>query len=74
MLRYEGRRIRVLRLERAWSIDELAQRARLSVQQCYTLEGGRANPRADTLGRLASALEVPVDTFFVPGDSTGQGA
>ena len=46
------------------SIEEVARRARLSVRGVRGIEAG-AEPKADTLGRLAAALGVKVDAFFV---------
>lgn len=52
-------KLRRLRRERAWSIQELSERAGVSTETIYSLEHGRrewAWPR--TIRKLAGALEV----------------
>lgn len=64
MVIYEPRTLKVLRGRQQLRVEDLATRARLSARQLRSLEQG-AIPRADTLAKLASALGVPVESFFV---------
>ena len=51
-------RLKELRLARGWSQAELARRAGLDVATVSRLETGRRkNPRLETLGSLAKALD-----------------
>ena len=53
-----GRRIRAYRHLRDWTQAELAEKAGITAQSVWRLEDG-AMPQADTLGKLAAALDVP---------------
>ena len=53
-----GLLIRMARLERGWSQQELGSRARLSISTVHAVETG-ADIRIGTLHRLARALDVP---------------
>lgn len=53
------------RIEKGWSVAELAAKAELSVPAIYNIEAGRIeNPRAETVRRLEQALgkELPSET------------
>ena len=43
----------------------LADLTGLTTQGIYTLARGAGEPRASTLGRLASALDVKLEAFFI---------
>jgi transcriptional regulator with XRE-family HTH domain len=58
-----GELIRQARVGR-YSIEELAARSRVSVGRISEIERGLANPSFTTIWKLASALEVPLGTFF----------
>lgn len=60
-----GRRIRRLRLERGWSQEELAHRARLDRTYVGGIERGERNVAVMNLLRLARVLSVPVGELFV---------
>jgi len=66
VIRYDPRALRRFRKQRAYGLEDLARRARLSPRGLVYLERGR-EPRAGTLARLASALEVSVAAFFRAG-------
>ena len=53
-------KLRELRRSRGLSQKELAQRAQISVPYAGRLERAEAAPGIDLVGRLASALEVPI--------------
>lgn len=60
--------VRHQRKQRGWSQDELAERARRSVEMINRVERGRTAPSLETLERLASAFEVPVRDMFQIGN------
>ena len=58
--------LRELRVERLWTIRQLAERAAVSPRTIVQLEHGRLLPRFGTMRRLAAALDVEpavVDEF-----------
>jgi phage repressor protein C with HTH and peptisase S24 domain len=59
-----GNVIRKLRNERAWTLEELAANAGVNKATISQLERGQANPRGDTLDKLAQAFgKVPADLY-----------
>lgn len=66
-----GSRIRELRLERGMTTTELARRIGISHPQVSRLENGRQNFRTQTLARIAAALGVKPDCFFVEEEAEG---
>ncbi len=53
--------LKALREEREWTLDELAERAKVTNVYIWQLETGeRKNPSLAVLTRLAKALRVPV--------------
>ena len=62
-----GRRIRALRMGRQGTRitqEQLAERAEISVSFLSMIERGERSPHLETLEKLASALEVPVEELF----------
>ena len=60
-----SKRVRDGRYAKGWGPDELAQRAEISRTALYQIESGRtAIPRASTLGRIAAALGMPVESLI----------
>ena len=53
-----GQRAKDLREQRAWSQEELAERASLDTTFISGIERGKRNPGLNSLNRLASALGV----------------
>ncbi len=53
-----GRRIKVLRVERGWSLKELAGVSGISVSQLSSIERGAHMPSVESLLALCTALEV----------------
>ena len=58
-----GERLRQFR-EGRFSINELSREAGVSSGRISEIERGSANPSFETLWRLATALEVPIGSFF----------
>jgi transcriptional regulator with XRE-family HTH domain len=48
--------VRLMRLNREWSQEELGSRAGIKPGEISVLESGRRNPTLDTLQRLADAF------------------
>ncbi|QHN02144.1 helix-turn-helix transcriptional regulator [Granulicella sp. WH15] len=59
-----GRRIRVLRVERRWTQQILADHATLSRESISAIENGRFDPTYSTLRRIAKALEIKLARVF----------
>jgi len=53
-------RLREIRLERGWSQEELARRARISRVYLNKLETRKQDPRLSVVARLAEALKVKI--------------
>lgn len=58
-----GLKLRQLRLDRGFSVSELAQQAGLSVSYVTEIEKGRKYPKADKISALANAMQVDYDTL-----------
>ena len=67
-----GAIIHYLRERRDWTLYDLAAKTRLSVRYLIELERGRNNPTADTLLRIAHALEVRVTDLFLDIETLGE--
>jgi transcriptional regulator with XRE-family HTH domain len=68
---YENRRIaariRTECIRRGWDLQEFADRAGLSRTTVYNLERGRTSrPHPTTFGKVAAALDIPVDELLAP--------
>lgn len=74
-----GEKVRTLRERRAWTQEELAERAGISRNQVQNIEHsrnnrrdpktgkpGRGNPRLETIFHLADALDVEVVVLINP--------
>jgi transcriptional regulator with XRE-family HTH domain len=53
-----GRRVREHRSARGWTLDQLAERSRVSRRMLITIEHGEGNPSIATLLRISDALGV----------------
>jgi transcriptional regulator with XRE-family HTH domain len=60
-----GARVRALRQERNLSLRALAELSELSPNTISLVERGMTSPSVSTLQRLATALAVPITSFFV---------
>jgi len=59
-----GLRLRSLREEQGLSLRALAERCGLSINSISQIERGENSPTVSTIHRLATALKVPIATFF----------
>lgn len=61
-----GQHLQTLRLERGWSLSQLANEAGIAKSNLSRLEQGNGNPTLDTIWRLAVRLNVPFGTLVAP--------
>lgn len=66
-----ARRVRELRRERGFSLRVLSEISGLNVNTLSLIENSKTSPSVSTLTQLASALKVPISTFFT-SDEVGQ--
>ena len=57
-------RLRVLRAERAWSQQDLAERLEVSRQSVNAIETGRYDPSLPLAFRIADLFEMPIEAIF----------
>jgi putative transcriptional regulator len=57
-------RLRVLRAERAWSQQDLAERLHVSRQTVNSIENERYDPTLPLAFRIARVFEQPIETIF----------
>jgi len=62
-----GGRIKALRLERELQQRQLAEKAGLTPSMVSQIESGRLTPSLNTVGKIASALNVPIASLFDGG-------
>ena len=58
-------RLRVLRAEREWSQQELADRLEVSRQSVNAIETGRYDPSLPLAFRIAKIFGLPVESIFI---------
>src|SRR6266705_6798361 len=63
-----GARMRILRRQRAMTLEEVGRKAGFTKQQIGRVEAGIVNAPLDTLVHIASALGVNVREFFQEDD------
>jgi transcriptional regulator with XRE-family HTH domain len=56
--------VRVLRAKNRWSQTELAEQAGLTQGSISAIELAQANPRFETIERIAQALDVSIAALF----------
>ena len=57
-------RLRVLRAERNWSQQQLAEKLEVSRQSVNAIETGRYDPSLPLAFRIARLFELPVEAIF----------
>ncbi|SHJ32156.1 helix-turn-helix domain-containing protein [Desulfofundulus thermosubterraneus] len=68
----KGEKIRALREERGYTLQDLARRANLSLSYLSEIERGSKRPSLKTIEKLAAALNVP-RAQLIEGDVTDRG-
>ena len=58
-------RLRVLRAERAWSQQDLAERLDVSRQSVNAIETGKYDPSLPLAFRIADTFGLPIEQIFV---------
>ena len=64
-----GKRLATLRASQNMRVSELARSAGVSSSLISQIERGNSRPSVGTLFAISSALEVPVDSFFVDAEA-----
>jgi transcriptional regulator with XRE-family HTH domain len=60
-----AQRLRALRVERGWSLDDLAQRSTVSRATLSRLENGEVSPTASVLGKLCGAYGLTLSRLML---------
>jgi transcriptional regulator with XRE-family HTH domain len=66
-----AQRLRQLRLERQWSLDELAARSRISRATLSRMENNDVSPTASVLGRLCTAFGLTMSRLLAQVEANG---
>jgi transcriptional regulator with XRE-family HTH domain len=66
-IQFDRHRARKLRLQRAWSLAELAAKAGVPVASLSRWETGKRNPNTATIRKLATALQVDAAELILLG-------
>lgn len=61
-------RLRVLRAEREWTQQDLADRVGVSRQTIHSIESGRYDPSLPLAFGLARVFDLTIEGIFDPGD------
>lgn len=61
-------RLRVLRAERGWSQQDLAERLEVSRQSVNAIETGRYDPSLPLAFRIADVFAMPIEAIFLRGE------
>ena len=59
-----GKRLRMIRTNRGFSMRTLADRSGLNINTLSLIENGKTSPSVSTLQLLATALDVTLSSFF----------
>ena len=62
-------RLRILRAQRAWSQQDLAERLEVSRQSVNAIETGKYDPSLPLAFRIAELFERPIEEIFVSPSS-----
>jgi transcriptional regulator with XRE-family HTH domain len=68
-----GTRIRALRKDRGWSVQQLADTSSVSRRMLTDIELGHANPSLGTVDRIAHALDTDFAALSLPQGTAGAG-
>ena len=61
-------RLKVLRAERGWSQQDLAERLAVSRQSVNAIETGRYDPSLPLAFRIADLFGLPIEAIFQQGE------
>lgn len=65
-----GARVRALRKERNWTLEQAAKQAGLARSTLSKIENGQMSPTYDALKRLATGLEISIPQLFTPPETS----
>jgi len=57
-------RLKVLRAERSWNQQDLAERLGVSRQSVHAIETGKYDPSLPLAFRIADLFELPIEAIF----------
>lgn len=60
-----GKRIKIERIMRDWTMEQLAEKAELGTTTIASVEKGLTSPTLDTIEKLAKALEVKLNELLI---------
>lgn len=66
-------RLKVLRAERDWSQQDLAERLAVSRQSVNAIETGRYDPSLPLAFRIAQVFDMQIEEIFAPEQKQGDG-
>ncbi len=58
VVKFFGKNLRKIRLQRKLSMDKLAKMADMELSQIYRIENGKVNARLTTIAALGKALDI----------------
>ena len=64
-----GRRVKEIRRERGWTLDQLSQKSGLSISALSKIENDQVSPSFDTIVNIAHAFGHTFGEFFRPAQS-----
>src|SRR3712207_7997009 len=67
-------RLRVLRAERGWTLNQAAERAGVQPETISDAEHGKRRPYTPTLAKIAAAYGVPVEELLEEPAALGEAA
>jgi putative transcriptional regulator len=67
-------RLRILRAERAWSQQDLAEKLEVSRQSVNAIETGKYDPSLPLAFRIAELFNLAIEEIFVSPSSRSSGA
>ena len=67
-------RLRMMRAERGWSQQDLAERLEVSRQSVNAIETGKYDPSLPLAFRIAELFELPIEEIFVSPARRSSGA
>lgn len=67
-----GKRVRSIRQRKAWSLEELAERAGMHVTYLSSIERGHRNPTLNVIASLACALAVTLSDLLAGVEKGGE--
>jgi putative transcriptional regulator len=60
-------RLKVLRAERDWSQQDLAERLGVSRQSVNAIETGKYDPSLPLAFKISDLFEIPIEAIFIKG-------